>query len=198
MKRVFSVLIAVLLMSMLLAACGGESAPKGDIKGKSAPVVANGSSGSKWVVTFNYYFDATGYKALKDVIKTEIKKSEKDKKKERAAQLKAILKAYKSDPLKTIKGVSVAGPFNGWKPGKDKLTAAKAGDYTVYSIKKEWEFSGEKEMYKIVFSLNATDDVMNQTYIWVPDPMASELKPDGFGGKNSLLALPGFKASDDK
>ena len=197
MKKVLSVLVAVLVISALLVACGGK-APKGELKGKTAPVVAAGSSASHRVVTFSFALDAKGYKAVMAIIKKEIKNAEKGKKKEQAKNLKDILGAFKSDPVKTIKGVSVAGPFNGWKAGKDKLAASKSGKYTVFTLKKEWEFSGEKEMYKLVFSLNAGDDVLKQAYVWVPDPMAAELKPDGFGGQNSLLLIPGFKVSDKK
>lgn len=197
MKKAVSVLIAVFLV-LMLSACG-SNAPKEDMAGKTAPTVEAGSSGAKWNVTFRYYLDKAGYEAVCKVLDHEITNSEKQKKQEQADQLKEIRKAFKKDPLKVIKGVSVAGPFNGWKPGTDVLTAAKQGEkFTVYTIKKEWEFSGDKEQYKMVFSLNASDDVMKQSFIWVPDPMASELKDDGFGGKNSMLAIPGFKASDDK
>jgi len=197
MKKVLSVCTAVLMTSLLLVACGSK-APQGEMKGKTAPVVARGSSASHRVVSFSFILDSRGFSAIKAALVKEIKKAKTSKNKERVKKLKGIMRAFKCDPAKTIKAVSVAGPFNGWKPREDRLASSRTGQYMVYSIKKEWEFSGEKEEYKFVFILNAGDDVVKEMVVWVPDPMAAETSSDPYGGKNSLLLIPGFKASDEK
>lgn len=192
MKGIVSILSLVSLM--FLVACGGGITK--DMDGKQGPTIEKGSAEKARVVTFSFYFDKSGATAVAAVIDKEIKNAENNKNTEKAAKLKKVYDKFTSGDfkgaLKVLDKISVAGGFQGWKPGVDVLKAEKKGDFTVFTLKKEFEFEVAKPDYKFVFSLKAGDSAADLENVWVPDPLASELKDDGFGGKNSILSIVDF------
>lgn len=182
--RKILVLFTVLLLAGMLTGCGSDVLAEMD--GKSTKV-EKGSGEGKKVVTFAYYMDEQGKKAVADVIDNEIKNAEENNNAEKAKALKEIKSAFDKEPLKIIKNVSVAGPFNGWKPRKATLKKGECQGNAAYYIKKEWEFATEQAPYKFVFGLNVSDDATAMQDVWVPDPRAENKQDDGFGGFNTIL-----------
>lgn len=200
MKKSVLFVAVVFAFSLILSACGGGGTPiTSDLSGKTGPKIEKGSSDTSRKVTFTFYLDKSGAEEVARVIKAEHKKAVEGKQAERAKTLEKILKEFTANKFgkatSIIKDVSVAGPFNGWKARKDLLTATKKGEkgeMRVYTITKEWEFATGKPPYKFVFGLNVGKSAADLTDIWVPDPLAKETVDDGFGGKNSILPIPGF------
>lgn len=68
--------------------------------------------------------------------------------------------------------VFVAGTFNGWNPGKNKLRF-KAGIYTTSILL-------SKGRYEYKFVVNGT---------WCVDPKCPEWTPNGLGSLNSVITV---------
>jgi 1,4-alpha-glucan branching enzyme len=73
----------------------------------------------------------------------------------------------------TAKTVSVAGTFNGWRPGATEMIPLGDGRWL-----KELVFAPGVYEYRLV--------VDNE---WMPDPLAAETTPNPFGGVNSMLKV---------
>ncbi len=202
MKRLLNVVVVLVVLSALIAGCGAGGTPiSKDMDSKVSTKIEKGADAKSRKVTFTYFLDKTGMTAIAAVITKEIKNAEKAKNGEKAKNLKAIFAKFTANGFanatKIIKGISVAGPFNGWKANKDKLTAGKVKTFAIYSITKEWGFSVQKAVYKFPVSLNIGKSVTDQVQVWVSDPIATESKPDGFGGKNSILFIKDFPVEAD-
>jgi len=202
MKRLLSVVVVLVVLSALIAGCGAGGTPvTKDLDGKISAKIEKGADPKTKKVTFKYFLDKKGLTAISAVIVNEIKNAEKAKNGEKAKNLKAILTKFNANGFanaaKIVKGISVAGPFNGWKANKDVMTAGKVKTFVVYSISKEWGFSVQKPAYKFPVSLNIGKSLTDLVQVWVPDPNAAETKPDGFGGKNAVLFIKDFPVAAD-
>jgi hypothetical protein len=188
------VLVLSVLALALAIGCGGGGMPQKDMDGKAAPAIEKAAGANSAKVAFTFVLDKTGAEAIAAVIEKEIKNAQNDKNKEKEEALGKIKSSFASDPAKVIKQVFVAGPFTGWDSNKVALDAGKSGEFVTFGKSVDVEFSIDKEQYKYVFTLNAGSSAADSQNLWVADPLASEFVDDGFGGKNSLLVLPGFTA----
>lgn len=71
------------------------------------------------------------------------------------------------------KEVFVAGSFNGWQVGATPLRLAQGGEWLG-------ELKLKPGRYEYLFIVDGT---------WLPDPAASEVAPNPFGGWNSVLSV---------
>jgi len=83
--------------------------------------------------------------------------------------------AYKS--ARPLKRVAIAGDFNAWAATSDTLTNKNG----------IWEISLplKSGRYRYKFVLDDTT--------WIADPGAAEFEPDPYGGRNSVIVVPGKK-----
>jgi len=72
------------------------------------------------------------------------------------------------------RSVEVAGDFNAWRPERGPLALGSAGTWTA-TLKLP---AGRHEYLFVIDGKR-----------WVPDPSASELVDDGFGGKNAVIEV---------
>lgn len=81
----------------------------------------------------------------------------------------------------TATKVSVAGSFNGWQPEVKSLQNAGAGSWSE-------EISLTPGTYEYCFVVDGE---------WLPDPRATESVPNPYGGRNSILIVPGASEAAD-
>lgn len=88
----------------------------------------------------------------------------------------AIALAYRPERPEAALTVHVAGDFNGWDKRVDAMHPQPDGTFTL-----SLRIAPGRYLYKYI--------VNSDTYL--PDPLATELVDDGFGGKNAVLLVPG-------
>ena len=72
--------------------------------------------------------------------------------------------------------VAVAGDFSGWEPEVDLADPDGDGIWSGRLLM-------QPGLHKYMFVVNGTD--------WMPDPLAEQYVEDGFGNRNSVLAITG-------
>ncbi|MBI5017079.1 MAG: zf-HC2 domain-containing protein [Deltaproteobacteria bacterium] len=77
--------------------------------------------------------------------------------------------------------VTLAGDFNGWGRDGRSVRVEREGDRWLFRVRVE------PGRYQYAFVVDGKK--------WLPDPQAPGIIPDGFGGVNSLLYVPGPDAA---
>ena len=78
--------------------------------------------------------------------------------------------------------VAIAGSFNDWQPENNPLRTSGAGRWW-----NEIELAPGTYEYCLVVDGE-----------WIPDPLAQETVPNPYGGKNSVITVPGASKSSNR